>query len=79
MRLQLYVFVIRCIAYPFVAKQPTDLVKRQVKVNRITVTISKYERFYWFCISMKICLAMTPKRIFYLPSSKAEGLFLNNH
>ena len=32
--MQIYVFVIRCIAYPFNAKQPTDMVRRQVKVNR---------------------------------------------
>lgn len=27
-RLQLYVFVLRCIAYPFNAKQPTDMTRR---------------------------------------------------
>lgn len=32
-RLLLYVFVIRCIAYPFNAKQPTDMVRRQTKVT----------------------------------------------
>jgi len=32
--MQIYVFVIRCIAYPFNAKQPTDMVRRQVKVNK---------------------------------------------
>lgn len=31
-RLQLYVFVMRCIAYPFNAKQPTDMARRQQKV-----------------------------------------------
>ncbi|KAL1777923.1 calcium-dependent secretion activator 2 isoform X12, partial [Sigmodon hispidus] len=30
-RLQLYVFVVRCIAYPFNAKQPTDMARRQQK------------------------------------------------
>ncbi|KAI9520082.1 hypothetical protein NQZ68_021801 [Dissostichus eleginoides] len=30
-RLQLYVFVMRCIAYPFNAKQPTDMARRQQK------------------------------------------------
>jgi len=34
MRLQLYVFVLRCIAYPFNAKQPTDMARRQAKVNK---------------------------------------------
>lgn len=32
--MQVYVFVIRCIAYPFNAKQPTDMVRRQVKVTK---------------------------------------------
>lgn len=31
-RLQVYVFVMRCIAYPFNAKQPTDMARRQQKV-----------------------------------------------
>lgn len=34
LRLQLYVFVVRCIAYPFNAKQPTDMARRQQKVRR---------------------------------------------
>jgi len=33
-RIQLYVFVLRCIAYPFSAKQPTDTVRRQAKVTK---------------------------------------------
>lgn len=33
-RLQLYVFVLRCIAYPFNAKQPTDMTRRQLKVTK---------------------------------------------
>lgn len=33
-RLQLYVFVVRCIAHPFNAKQPTDMARRQQKVSR---------------------------------------------
>lgn len=33
-KLQLYVFVIRCIAYPFNAKQPTDMIRRQTKVTK---------------------------------------------
>ena len=32
--MQVYVFVIRCIAYPFNAKQPTDMVRRQPKVTK---------------------------------------------
>ncbi|GCB73459.1 hypothetical protein scyTo_0006781 [Scyliorhinus torazame] len=31
--LQLYVFLLRCIAYPFNAKQPTDMARRQQKVS----------------------------------------------
>lgn len=34
-KLQLYVFVMRCIAYPFNAKQPTDMARRQLKVRGI--------------------------------------------
>jgi hypothetical protein len=33
-RLQLYVFVIRCISYPFNAKQPTDITKRNLRLHR---------------------------------------------
>uniref|UniRef100_W8B7Q0 Calcium-dependent secretion activator n=3 Tax=Ceratitis capitata TaxID=7213 RepID=W8B7Q0_CERCA len=33
-RIQLYVFVSRCIAYPFNAKQPTDMTKRQPKIAK---------------------------------------------
>ncbi|ODM95924.1 Calcium-dependent secretion activator [Orchesella cincta] len=33
-RLQLYVFICRCIAYPFNAKQPTDMTKRHTKVTK---------------------------------------------
>lgn len=42
-KLQLYVFVMRCVAYPFNAKQPTDMARRQQKVRacRCKVTIQK--------------------------------------
>ncbi|XP_064102335.1 calcium-dependent secretion activator-like isoform X9 [Macrobrachium nipponense] len=33
-RLQLYVFILRTISYPFNAKQPTDMTKRQIKVSK---------------------------------------------
>ncbi|XP_022108476.1 calcium-dependent secretion activator 1-like isoform X3 [Acanthaster planci] len=46
-RLQLYVFVMRCIAYPFNAKQPTDMARRQTKVTRQQLTTIK-ERFQAF-------------------------------
>jgi len=32
--LQMYVFVLRCVAYPFNCKQPQDLGKRHLKVTR---------------------------------------------
>ena len=32
--MQLYVFVSRAAAYPFNAKQPTDMTKRQLKVTK---------------------------------------------
>ena len=38
-RLQLYVFVIRCISYPFNAKQPTDITRRPWKVQ-----VSQFEQ-----------------------------------
>lgn len=34
-KLQLYVFVMRCVAYPFNAKQPTDMARRQQKVRAL--------------------------------------------
>lgn len=45
--LQLYVFVLRCIAYPFNAKQPTDLARRQAKVSKLQLQTIK-ERFAAF-------------------------------
>ncbi|KAH9518972.1 hypothetical protein Btru_008817, partial [Bulinus truncatus] len=46
-RLQLYVFVMRCIAYPFNAKQPTDMARRQTKVTKSQLQTIK-ERFHAF-------------------------------
>lgn len=46
-RLQLYVFVMRCIAYPFNAKQPTDMARRQTKITKQQLQIIK-ERFHAF-------------------------------
>ncbi|XP_076027027.1 calcium-dependent secretion activator 2 isoform X3 [Genypterus blacodes] len=45
--LQIYVFVLRCIAYPFNAKQPTDMARRQQKVNKQQLQAVK-ERFLAF-------------------------------
>ncbi|XP_051917298.1 LOW QUALITY PROTEIN: calcium-dependent secretion activator 2 [Hippocampus zosterae] len=46
-KLQIYVFVLRCIAYPFNAKQPTDMARRQQKVNKQQLQAVK-ERFAAF-------------------------------
>ncbi|XP_040267614.1 calcium-dependent secretion activator 2 isoform X3 [Bufo bufo] len=46
-RLQLYVFVMRCIAYPFNAKQPTDMTRRQQKLNKQQLQTIR-ERFQSF-------------------------------
>ncbi|XP_039617065.1 calcium-dependent secretion activator 2 isoform X4 [Polypterus senegalus] len=44
---QIYVFVLRCIAYPFNAKQPTDMARRQQKLNKQQL-ITIRERFQAF-------------------------------
>ncbi|XP_069793258.1 calcium-dependent secretion activator 1 isoform X1 [Narcine bancroftii] len=46
-KLQLYVFVMRCIAYPFNAKQPTDMARRQQKINKQQLQTVK-DRFQAF-------------------------------
>ncbi|TSV54880.1 Calcium-dependent secretion activator 1 [Bagarius yarrelli] len=46
-RLQVYVFVMRCIAYPFNAKQPTDMARRQQKISKQQLQVVK-ERFQAF-------------------------------
>uniref|UniRef100_A0A8C5N172 Calcium dependent secretion activator 2 n=1 Tax=Leptobrachium leishanense TaxID=445787 RepID=A0A8C5N172_9ANUR len=46
-RLQLYVFVMRCIAHPFNAKQPTDMTRRQQKLNKQQLQTIR-ERFQSF-------------------------------
>lgn len=45
-KLQLYVFVMRCVAYPFNAKQPTDMARRQLKVRAWGVRVSPWEKRY---------------------------------
>ncbi|XP_029953109.1 calcium-dependent secretion activator 2 isoform X5 [Salarias fasciatus] len=47
MKLQIYVFVLRCVSYPFNAKQPTDMARRQQKVNKQQLQAVK-ERFLAF-------------------------------
>ncbi|XP_051548807.1 calcium-dependent secretion activator 2-like isoform X1 [Myxocyprinus asiaticus] len=46
-KLQIYLFVLRCIAYPFNAKQPTDMTRRQQKLNKQQLQVVK-ERFQAF-------------------------------
>ncbi|XP_028815098.1 calcium-dependent secretion activator 2 isoform X8 [Denticeps clupeoides] len=46
-RLQVYVFVLRCVAYPFNAKQPTDMARRQQKLNKQQLQAVK-DRFLAF-------------------------------
>ncbi|XP_019699908.1 calcium-dependent secretion activator isoform X1 [Harpegnathos saltator] len=46
-RIQLYVFISRCIAYPFNAKQPMDMVRRQMKVTKqqLETICSRFQSF----------------------------------
>ncbi|XP_068568258.1 calcium-dependent secretion activator 1 isoform X3 [Cebidichthys violaceus] len=46
-KLQLYVFVMRCVAYPFNAKQPTDMARRQQKITKQQLQQTK-DRFQAF-------------------------------
>lgn len=74
-RIQLYVFVMRCIAYPFSAKQPTDMVRRHAKVTKQQLQ-SIRERFQvrslclpsdccWLGIRViKVCTKSGPRTIF---------------
>lgn len=46
-RIQLYVFVSRCVAYPFNAKQPLDMTKRPLKVTKqqLETICSRFQSF----------------------------------
>lgn len=46
-KLMLYVFVLRCIAYPFNAKQQTDVAKRQTKIckQELSVIKARFDKF----------------------------------
>lgn len=46
-KLQLYVFVLRCIAYPFNAKQPTDMTRRSNKITppQLEQIIARFQCF----------------------------------
>ena len=46
-KLMLYVFVLRCIAYPFMAKQQTDMARRQSKISKqeLAVIKTRFEQF----------------------------------
>ncbi|XP_001604604.4 calcium-dependent secretion activator isoform X2 [Nasonia vitripennis] len=47
MRIQLYVFITRCIAYPFNAKQPADMQKRHLKITKqqLETLCSRFQSF----------------------------------
>lgn len=46
-RIQLYVFVSRCISYPFNSKQPNDMTKRQPKITKqnLDTIINRFQAF----------------------------------
>ncbi len=46
-KLMLYVFVLRCIAHPFNAKQQTDMARRQSKISKqeLSVIKARFEQF----------------------------------
>lgn len=46
-RIQLYVFVSRCVSYPFNSKQPTDMTKRQAKVTKqqLDMVTNRFQAF----------------------------------
>lgn len=46
-KLQLYVFILRCIAYPFNAKQPSDLNRRQTKItlSQLDQIVNRFQSF----------------------------------
>ncbi|XP_018578916.1 calcium-dependent secretion activator [Anoplophora glabripennis] len=46
-RIQLYVFISRCIAYPFNAKQPTDMTRRQTKITKhqLETIVNRFQSF----------------------------------
>ncbi|KAM9854847.1 uncharacterized protein ACBR49_003389 [Aulostomus maculatus] len=76
MKLQIYVFVLRCIAYPFNAKQPTDMARRQQKVNKQQLQAVK-ERFLAFLNGETQIVAdeafCNAVRSYYEPVDKGEG------
>lgn len=47
LKLQLYVFILRCVAYPFNARQQTDLFRRPVKItlSQLEQIISRFQSF----------------------------------
>jgi hypothetical protein len=49
-RIQLYVFVSRCISYPFNSKQPNDMTRRQLKINKqqLDTITSRFQVSFFF-------------------------------
>ena len=56
-QVQLYVFVMRCIAYPFNAKQPTDMVRRHAKVTKQQLQAIR-ERFQVSYLSVRVSVCV---------------------
>lgn len=56
-KLQIYVFVLRCIAYPFNAKQPTDMARRQQKVSECPCSTSENKHLL---LSAHFLISTTP-------------------
>lgn len=83
-RIQLYVFISRCIAYPFNAKQPMDMTRRQMKVtkqqleticSRFQVNLDRFpmcqrKKLIQFLLNMEIRNAHKCRIILYVESCR---------
>ena len=58
-RLQLYVFISRCVAYPFNSKQPTDMTKRHMKITKaqLDTIIGRFQVDIFFTSVTSICFS----------------------
>lgn len=88
-RIQLYVFISRCIAYPFNAKQPTDMTRRQTKITKhqletiinrfqVSLTNKRRQEIIKFCIKSTRKYALFAKSIqiyWFVLSSNSFNLF----
>lgn len=65
-RIQLYVFISRCIAYPFNAKQPTDMTRRQTKITKHQLeTIINRFQVKWIQPYLSLIYIFFIKKSFY--------------